>query len=97
MGSALGDARFPIQAVMANLMIECCVLQVNQATKLKAKAGRLQEMAAELLGKAKNEKETAAALKAKYYKTMDDYGQAVAKIDEATQKAQSIRKLTPLS
>uniref|UniRef100_A0A7S0WG35 Uncharacterized protein n=1 Tax=Hemiselmis tepida TaxID=464990 RepID=A0A7S0WG35_9CRYP len=64
--------------------------QVNQATKLKAKAGRLQEMAAELLGKAKNEKETAASLKAKYYKTMDDYGKAVSKIDKATQKAQSI-------
>lgn len=67
-------------------------VQVNQATKLKAKAGRLQEMAAELLGKAKNEKETAAALKAKYYKTMDDYGKAVSKIDTATQKAQSICK-----
>ena len=39
--------------------------QVNQATKLKAKAGRLQESAAELLTKAKGEKETAAALKAK--------------------------------
>jgi hypothetical protein len=38
--------------------------QVNQATKLKAKAGRLQESAAELLKKAKTEKETAASLKA---------------------------------
>lgn len=64
--------------------------QVNQATKLKAKAGRLQEMAAELLGKAKDEKETAASLKAKYYTTMDDYGKAVSKIDKATQQAQSI-------
>jgi len=64
--------------------------QVNQATKLKSKAGRLQEMAAELLGKAKTEKEGAAALKAKYYKTMDDYGKAVQKIDDATMKAQQI-------
>jgi len=64
--------------------------QVNQATKLKAKAGRLQEMAAELLGKAKDEKETAASLKSKYYTTMDDYGKAVSKIDSATQKAQTI-------
>jgi hypothetical protein len=38
---------------------------VNEATKLKAKAGRLQESAAELLTKAKSEKETAAALKAR--------------------------------
>merc|ERR1719163_1279202 len=64
--------------------------QVNQATKLKAKAGRLQESAAELLTKAKGEKETAAALKAKYYKTMDTYGEAVKKIDKATADAQSI-------
>jgi chromosome segregation ATPase len=64
--------------------------QVNQATKLKSKAGRLQEMAAELLGKAKTEKETAAALKAKYYTTMDQYGEAVQKIDTATQTAQQI-------
>ena len=64
--------------------------QVNQATKLKSKAGRLQEMAAELLGKAKTEKEGAAALKAKYYKTMDDYGKAVKKIDDSTMKAQQI-------
>merc|ERR1712205_296442 len=62
--------------------------QVNQATK--AKAGRLQESAAELLTKAKGEKETAAALKAKYYKTMDTYGEAVKKIDKATADAQSI-------
>ena len=65
-------------------------LQVNQATKLKSKAGRLQEMAAELLSKAKTEKEGAAALKAKYYKTMDDYGKAVQKIDDATMNAQKI-------
>lgn len=65
-------------------------MQVNQATKLKAKAGRLQEMAAELLSKGKTEKETAAALKAKYYKTMDDYGKAVEEIDKSTQKAQAI-------
>lgn len=45
--------------------IWCLPAQVNQATKLKAKAGRLQESAAELLSKAKTEKETAAALKAK--------------------------------
>ena len=64
--------------------------QVNQATKLKSKAGRLQEMAAELLSKAKTEKEGAAALKAKYYTTMDDYGKAVQKIDDATMKAQQI-------
>jgi len=64
--------------------------QVNQSTKLKAKAGRLQESAAELLTKAKGEKETAAALKAKYYKTMDTYGEAVKKIDKATADAQSI-------
>merc|ERR1719183_622297 len=64
--------------------------QVNQATKLKSKAGRLQEMAAELLGKAKTEKEGAAALKAKYYKMMDDYGKAVKKIDDSTMKAQQI-------
>merc|ERR1712230_28176 len=64
--------------------------QVNQATKLKAKAGRLQESAAELLTKAKGEKVTAAALKAKYYKTMDTYGEAVKKIDKATADAQSI-------
>merc|ERR1712205_186923 len=63
--------------------------QVNQATKLKAKAG-LQESAAELLTKAKGEKETAAALKAKYYKTVDTYGEAVKKIDKATADAQSI-------
>ncbi|MGB1601830.1 MAG: hypothetical protein ACPIOQ_54385, partial [Promethearchaeia archaeon] len=63
---------------------------MNQATKLKAKAGRLQESAAELLTKAKGEKETAAALKAKYYKTMDTYGEAVKKIDKATADAQSI-------
>merc|ERR1712216_1022934 len=50
--------------------------QVNQATKLKAKAGRLQE--------------SAAALKAKYYKAMDTYGEAVKKIDKATADAQSI-------
>ena len=56
---------------------------MNQATKLKSKAGRLQEMAAELLSKAKTEKEGAAALKAKYYTTMDDYGKAVQKIDDA--------------
>jgi len=67
-----------------------CSRQVNQATKLKSKAGRLQEMAAELLGKAKTEKETAAALKAKYYTTMDQYGEAVTKIDTATQTAQRI-------
>lgn len=47
-------------------------------------------MAAELLTKAKDEKESAAALKAKYYKTMDDYSQAVDKIDAATKQAQSI-------
>ena len=64
--------------------------QVNQATKLKSKAGRLQEMAAELLSQAKTEKEGAAALKAKYYKTMDDYGKAVQKIDDATMNAQKI-------
>jgi len=64
--------------------------QVNQATKLKAKAGRLQESAAELLKKAKTEKETAASLKATYYKTMDTYGEAVKKIDKATADAQSI-------
>jgi hypothetical protein len=64
--------------------------QVNQATKLKAKAGRLQETAAELLTKAKVDKEEAAALKEKYYKTMDEYSKAVAAIDVATQKAQSI-------
>mmetsp|Transcript_9143 Transcript_9143/g.30479 ORF Transcript_9143/g.30479 Transcript_9143/m.30479 type:complete len:378 (-) Transcript_9143:144-1277(-) len=64
--------------------------QVNQATKLKAKAGRLQEMAAELLGQAKTEKESAAALKAKYYKTMDEYSDAVKKIDTATMNAQEI-------
>jgi hypothetical protein len=65
-------------------------VQVNQATKLKAKAGHLQEMAASLLANAKNEKESAAALKAKYYKTMDDYSKAVDKIDAATRQAQSI-------
>ena len=65
-------------------------LQVNQATKLKSKAGRLQEMAAELLSQAKTEKEGAAALKAKYYQTMDDYGKAVQKIDDATMNAQSL-------
>ncbi len=65
-------------------------LQVNQATKLKSKAGRLQEMAAELLSQAKTEKEGAAALKAKYYQTMDDYGKAVQKIDDATMNAQKI-------
>lgn len=64
--------------------------QVNQATKLKAKAGRLQEMAAELLGKAKTEKEGAAALKSAYYKTMDEYSKAVKQIDESTMKAQKI-------
>jgi hypothetical protein len=64
------------------------LLQVNQATKLKAKAGRLQEMAAELLGNAKTEKEGAAALKSAYYKTMDEYSTAVKKIDESTMKAQ---------
>jgi hypothetical protein len=47
------------------LLCLCGCAQVNQATKLKAKAGRLQESAAELLDKAKTEKETAAALKAK--------------------------------
>jgi septal ring factor EnvC (AmiA/AmiB activator) len=71
-------------------MIPCEFGQVNQATKLKAKAGNLQSMAAELLGKAKNEKESAAALKAKYYTTMDDYSKAVEKIDTATQNAQKI-------
>ncbi len=65
-------------------------LQVNQATKLKSKAGHLQEMAAGLLANAKNEKESAAAFKAKYYKTMDDYSKAVDKIDTATRQAQSI-------
>jgi hypothetical protein len=64
--------------------------QVNQATKLKSKAGHVQEMAAGLLANAKNEKESAAAFKAKYYKTMDDYSKAVDKIDTATRQAQSI-------
>ena len=63
---------------------------MNQATGLKAKAGRLQETAAELLTKAKVDKEEAAALKEKYYKTMDEYSKAVAAIDVATQKAQGI-------
>ena len=57
---------------------------------MKSKAGHLQQLAAELLTKAKEEKESAAALKAKYYKTMDDYSEAVDKIDAATQQAQSI-------
>jgi len=77
-------------AWIAGLLTAWWVPQVNQATKLKSKAGRLQEMAAELLGKAKTEKETAAALKAKYYTTMDQYGEAVQKIDTATQTAQQI-------
>ena len=51
---------------MCGLSYPDCIVrkQVNQATKLKAKAGRLQESAAELLKKAKTEKETAASLKA---------------------------------
>jgi hypothetical protein len=57
---------------------------------LKTKAGNLQSMAAELLTRAKVEKESAAALKAKYYKTMDDYSKAVDQIDKATQNAQAI-------
>ena len=73
-----------------NVIAAMVASQVNQATKLKTKAGRLQEMAAELLGKAKSEKETAAGLKAQYYKTMDDYSAAVSKIDQATQNAQTI-------
>lgn len=50
----------------------------------------MQESAAELLTKAKVSKEDAAALKAQYYKTMDDYSKAVESIDQATQKAQTI-------
>jgi septal ring factor EnvC (AmiA/AmiB activator) len=71
-------------------MISPSFSQVNQATGLKSKAGRLQETAAELLTKAKVAKEDAAALKAQYYKTMDDYSKAVESIDTATQKAQAI-------
>jgi hypothetical protein len=52
------------RVVAINLLGRLRVKQVNQATKLKAKAGRLQESAAELLTKAKTEKETAASLKA---------------------------------
>ena len=44
------------------------ISQVNQATKMKAKAGRLQEQAAQLLEKAENEKKDAADLKVVAYK-----------------------------
>ena len=54
-----------VQSRVSYVLLHCvCVAQVNQATKLKAKAGRLQESAAELLNKAKVEKDTAASLKA---------------------------------
>lgn len=51
---------------VSHVVLHCVFVwqQVNQATKLKAKAGRLQESAAELLNKAKVEKDTAASLKA---------------------------------
>ena len=84
------------------ILIWCTLRQVNQATKLKAKAGRLQEEGSQLLDKASAEKGKAAELKVcnwviaceaqnwgqafvqeKYYKAMDEYGQAVKKIDEA--------------
>jgi hypothetical protein len=44
-------------------LIWCTSRQVNQATKLKAKAGRLQEEGAQLLDKASAEKGKAAELK----------------------------------
>jgi hypothetical protein len=45
------------------VLIGCILRQVNQATKLKAKAGRLQEEGSQLLDKASAEKGKAAELK----------------------------------
>lgn len=64
--------------------------QVNAATKLKAKAGMLQEQATTLLGQATEEKTSAEGLKAQYYTKMDEYSDAVKDIDAATANAQSI-------
>jgi hypothetical protein len=72
------------------VVLSDCVAQVNAATKLKAKAGRLQEEATKLLTEAKTEKEDAASMKAAYYQKMDEYSDAVKEIDAATANAQSI-------
>ena len=63
---------------------------MNAATKLKAKAGMLQEQATTLLGQATEEKGSAQGMKAKYYTKMDEYSDAVKDIDAATANAQSI-------
>jgi hypothetical protein len=64
--------------------------QVNQETKLKAKAASLQEQSDKLLADATAAKDEAASLEAKYYSGMDSYNSAVADIDTASKKAQGI-------